>query len=117
MKKPKHRWLMTSITLAFVGFNSLAYSADNAEKVKTLTATCVACHGEQGLSVSPAFPNLAGQYQDYTIQALKAYRAGDRQNPIMAPMAANLSDQDIEDLAAYYASQSGLFVVKTPATR
>ena len=81
---------------------------------KEKSATCVACHGPDGNSPSPAFPILAGQYADYLVQALKAYRAGTRQNAIMAGFASNLSDQDIADLAAYYASQEGLSVVKTP---
>ena len=54
------------------------------------------------------YPNLAGQHEDYLVKALADYRAGRRTNAIMAPMAANLSDQDIEDLAAWYASQDGL---------
>lgn len=104
--------LLMGISLIIPFLSGPAYSSGNAEKGKTLTATCVACHGENGISISPAFPNLAGQYEDYLVQALKAYRSGERQNPIMAPMVATLSDQDIEDLAAYYAKQTGLVVVK-----
>jgi cytochrome c553 len=75
---------------------------------KKKAQTCAACHGQEGMSVDPNYPNLAGQYEDYLIKALADYRAGRRTNVIMAPMAANLSDQDIEDLAAWYASQEGL---------
>ena len=68
-------------------------------------AACGACHGPTGVSSNPLWPNLAGQKDQYLIKQLKAFRDGQRQDPLMAPMAAALSDQDIEDLAAYYASQ------------
>ncbi len=67
---------------------------------------CAACHGEDGNSPSPAWPNLAGQHADYTGKQLKNFRDGSRQNPQMSPMAANLTDEDIADLAAYYAAQT-----------
>jgi cytochrome c553 len=69
---------------------------------------CVACHGPDGNSPAPDFPKIAGQHYDYLVKALKEYKSGARKNPIMAPMAANLSQRDIEDLAAYYSSQKGL---------
>lgn len=75
---------------------------------KAKTATCQACHGLDGKSVLPEYPNLAGQYESYMEKALRDYRDGRRTNPIMSPMAANLSDQDILDLAAWYAQQEGL---------
>jgi cytochrome c553 len=69
---------------------------------------CEACHGATGKSVDPNYPNLAGQHKDYLQKALADYRSGRRPNPIMAGMAGTLSDQDIEDLAAWYSSQEGL---------
>ena len=75
---------------------------------KEKAQVCAACHGQDGKSVDPSYPNLAGQHESYLIKSLADYRAGRRANAIMAPMAANLSDQDIEDLAAWYASQEGL---------
>ena len=72
--------------------------------------TCVACHGPDGNSPAPDFPKLAGQHYDYLLKALKDYKSGARKNPLMAPMVANLSQRDIEDLAAYYSSQKGLVV-------
>ena len=77
---------------------------------KEKSAPCAACHGPDGNSPSPAFPIIAGQYADYIVKALADYKSGKRNNPIMAGFAANLTDQDREDLAAYYASQqSGLY--------
>lgn len=70
--------------------------------------TCEACHGLDGKSVDPSYPNLAGQHESYLVKALADYRAGRRTNAVMSGMAAPLSDQDIEDLAAWYASQEGL---------
>jgi cytochrome c553 len=68
---------------------------------------CAACHGANGISSSDQFPILAGQYKDYIVQALHEYKDGGRNNPIMKGMAANLSDQDIKDLAAYFSSLPG----------
>lgn len=78
--------------------------AAGKEKAKV----CEACHGPTGKSVDPSYPNLGGQHADYLVQALHDYQSGDRSNPIMAPMAAPLTEQDIEDIAAWYASQEGL---------
>ena len=71
-------------------------------------ATCVACHGETGVAPSPDFPTLAGQHADYLARSLRQYKSAERQNPIMAGFAAQLSDADIEELAAWYAGQDGL---------
>jgi cytochrome c553 len=67
--------------------------------------TCVACHGNDGIGILPEYPNLAGQHADYIEHSLKAYRAGQRKNPIMGGMAAALTDADIKALAQYYSSQ------------
>jgi len=67
--------------------------------------TCVACHGNDGIGILPEYPNLAGQQADYIQVALKAYRSGQRKNPVMGGMAAPLTDADIRELAHYYSSQ------------
>lgn len=69
---------------------------------------CQACHGADGKGTNPSYPVLAGQYADYMEHALKAYRDGGRDNVIMKGIAAPLSDQDIADLSAFYASLEGL---------
>jgi cytochrome c553 len=71
---------------------------------------CQACHGPKGISVSPEFPNLAGQQPDYIVAALHHYKNGKRKNPIMQGQAANLTERDILDLAAYFSEQKGLYV-------
>lgn len=78
---------------------------------KRKAQACRACHGEEGRSANPQFPILAGQYPDYMVQALTAYKVGARKNPIMAPFAKQLSLRDMQDLAAYYATRpDGLFL-------
>lgn len=71
-------------------------------------ATCVACHGQNGIGLSPSWPTLAGQHEEYLVHALQQYRDGGRTDPVMMPQAAQLSDQDIELLAKYYSSLEGL---------
>ena len=71
-------------------------------------STCIACHGQNGISVSPNWPTLAGQYEDYLRHALNQYRDGTRKNAVMAQMAAPLTDEDVKLLASYYAGLKGL---------
>jgi cytochrome c553 len=66
---------------------------------------CVACHGPDGVGITPQYATLAGQHADYLEQALRDYRDGSRRNPVMAGFAAGLTDADIKVLAAYYAAQ------------
>lgn len=80
----------------------------NAGAAQEKSKVCEACHGVTGKSVDPTYPNLAGQHKSYLAQALGDYRSSARTNPIMAGMAANLNNQDIADLAAWYSNQQGL---------
>lgn len=80
-----------------------AATAGDAARGKAKAQLCVGCHGVNGRSSVPTYPNLAGQNEQYLAAALKAYRDGQRNNPIMSPMAKPLSDGDIANLAAYYA--------------
>lgn len=68
------------------------------------SGVCAGCHGANGISAADMFPNLAGQKKGYLVGALKAYREKTRNNPMMNGMAASLSDQQIDDLAAYFSS-------------
>jgi cytochrome c553 len=79
---------------------------------KEKAASCAACHGADGNAQAPTFPKLAGQHADYLVHALKGYQSGARKNAIMQGLAAPLSEQDIADLAAWFASQSGLHTLK-----
>ena len=90
-----------------------AYAA-NPEAGKEKSRTCAACHGADGNSGTGDFPRLAGQHYDYLVKALRDYKTGKRKNAIMAPQVANLSERDLDDLAAYYSHQQGLVVRKNP---
>jgi cytochrome c553 len=81
-------------------------AAGDAEAGAQKVAVCATCHGAEGISLSPQFPNLAGQVPGYIAAQLAAFKAGDRQNAMMAPMAANLSEQDMADIDAFYALKS-----------
>lgn len=87
-----------------------AAASGDAEVGKKKSAPCAVCHGANGVSPSPAFPNLAGQYPDYIETALKHYKNGRRKNPIMQAQVANLTPKDMMDLAAYFSSQRALEV-------
>lgn len=69
-------------------------------------AVCAGCHGADGNSVNPEWPTLAGQHTGYLRAQITAFKNGSRQNPMMSPMAANLSDEDIAELADYFASKT-----------
>lgn len=92
------------ITAALLSISSTGVIAGDAAAGKSKSATCAACHGANGISPNDMWPNLAGQKAGYLVAQMKAFRDGQRANPMMAPMAAPLSDADIDDLAAYYAS-------------
>jgi len=79
-------------------------SAADARVGRTKAAGCVACHGESGISAQPDAPNLAGQPAIYVAEQLRQFRSGKRQSEIMAVIAKPLADQEIDDLAAWYAS-------------
>ena len=80
-------------------------AAGDAAAGKSKSAVCAACHGPDGNSANPLWPKLAGQHAPYMVKQLKDFKSGARKDPVMAPMAAPLSDQDMENLAAYFASQ------------
>jgi cytochrome c553 len=75
-------------------------------------AACAACHGQNGISLSPSWPTLAGQYEDYLVHALNQYRDGTRKDPVMVPMAATLTDESVLQIAKYFASLEGLETTK-----
>jgi len=88
--------------------SATAWAGGDAAAGKTKSQACAGCHGPAGVSVAPTFPHIAGQYADYIVHALKGYKTGKRDNPIMKGQVANLSEKDMEDLAAYFSQQPGL---------
>lgn len=95
---------VTQIATRVVLHPSMAHIAENAAvgRGATLALNCTMCHGAQGMSISNS-PNLAGQYPEVVIKQLQDYRSGHRASAIMQAIASTLSDEDIRDLAAYYA--------------
>lgn len=95
-----------SLLLGFGLVQGAAVAQGDAAAGKDKSMLCAGCHGATGKNPSPTYPNLAGQHAQYIVKQLKAFKSGDRTDPVMAPMAANLSEQDMADLAAYFSSQS-----------
>ena len=95
-------------TLAFLALGAVAPSmaAGDASAGKGKAALCAACHGADGNSPVDMFPKLAGQGEAYLVKQLNEFKSGVRNNAVMAPMVASLSNQDMADLAAYYAGQN-----------
>ena len=102
-------------TLAYVcAFAGLALAAlqvqaeslveGSAEAGKSKAVTCAACHGAEGISANPLWPNIAGQAAPYLVTQLKAFKDGARKDPLMTSQAMMLSDQDMADLAVYFES-------------
>jgi cytochrome c553 len=78
--------------------------AGDAEAGKAKAVTCAACHGANGISAIPLYPNLAGQKEAYIAQQLRNFKSGERNNAIMKGMVMALSEADMDNLAAYYAN-------------
>ena len=106
MSMMRRIWLTMVIATTFV--SSLAMAAGSAEAGATKSATCVACHGVGGNSTNEQWPSLAGQNAVYIKSQLKYWHDKTRLDSLnlMPAMAANLSDQDMDDLAAYFAAQT-----------
>jgi cytochrome c553 len=90
-----------SIAIVFIVMGANAGAAD-AEAGKAKAALCAACHGADGISLADIWPNLKGQKEGYLAKQIKAFRDGDRIDASMQPMVANLTDEDVANLAAYY---------------
>ncbi|HSJ80662.1 MAG TPA: cytochrome c [Thiobacillus sp.] len=93
-----------------LGASLPVHAKGNYEAGKAKSTTCAACHGEDGNSTVPSFPKLAGQQRDYLYHALRDYKSGKRNNPLMAGQVEALSDADMHDLALYYSKQKGLYL-------
>ncbi len=98
--------IISAVMLLGLGAANMASAAGDIQAGQTKASTvCLACHGLDGNSVNPEWPSIAGQHADYIAKQVKAFRAGERTNVLMSPIALTLTDKDIEDVAAYYATQ------------
>lgn len=84
----------------------VAFAEGDAQRGEEKAVLCGACHGPDGISVNPLWPSLAGQHEAYLAKQIRAYRDGERVDVSMQPFVVTLTDQDVEDLAAYFASLS-----------
>ena len=100
----KNTLMIFVAAIAMAGFG-LAQAAGDKEAGKTKSAVCAGCHGADGNSAVAMYPKLAGQNEGYLLKQLKEFKSKARDNAIMAGQVAALSDQDMEDLAAYFSSQ------------
>jgi cytochrome c553 len=97
---------LAAVTLVLLAAAAGQAQEGSAEAGQSKAATCGACHGPDGNSVTPEWPNLAGQHERYTVRQLEAYQNGERRDVGMQGFASMLSEQDMQDVAAYYATQS-----------
>jgi len=106
-KSEMARGLIASTVLLLGAMTAdVAAAAGNVQAGQAKASTvCLACHGLDGNSVNPEWPSIAGQHEQYIVKQVKAFRAGERANALMSPIALTLTDQEIEDVAAYYATQ------------
>jgi len=93
--------ILVTAMLAMIPFGAALAESASDQKARTL---CAGCHGPNGISTNPLWPNLAGQQDQYMIRQMQLYKDGTRPDVTMGPLAETLSDQEIEELAAYYAS-------------
>ncbi len=101
-----NKWLVSISVVLALGATAVQAAGDAAAG-KTKSAVCVACHGPDGNSpANPVWPKLAGQHPSYLVKQLTELKSGARKDQTMSPMAAPLSDQDMQDLAAYFSSQT-----------
>ena len=100
------------LALVCLGAATAAGAADLKAGEAKVKEVCQACHGLDGNAATPDYPKLGGQRPDYLAKALRDYKSGARKNAIMAAFAGALSAQDIENLAAFYAAQPAVLIVK-----
>jgi cytochrome c553 len=98
----KHQILATASALILAASANVAIAGDAAAG-KAKAASCNACHGVNGISAIPTYPNLAGQKEAYLVKQMKAFKDKSRKEPTMNAMAAPLSDADMANLAAHFA--------------
>ena len=107
--------LAAAVAAAALGMNDTALAEGSVEAGQQKSAVCMACHGPDGNSLNPEWPNLAGQHASFIVAQLEAFKSGERQNPLMSPMAVGLTEQDMRDLAAFYAAQAPAALEADPA--
>ena len=101
----KKKLLALSLALAFASTSGILHAESAISAGKEKAAACVSCHGDNGNSMVSTFPKLAQQHSSYLIKQLQAFKNGTRKNPMMSAIAMGLTDEDMVNIAAYYATQ------------
>jgi cytochrome c553 len=99
--------LFSTIVGVGIGFAMTAVPASAADEIEAKVQMCNACHGQNGMPTDPkTIPIIWGQQQSYLVKQLRDYRNGERDNPIMSPIAKGLANDDLRKIAAYFAAKS-----------
>lgn len=101
----KKKLLALSLAMLFTSIPGILHAEGNISAGKEKAAACVSCHGDNGNSLVSTFPKLAQQHSSYLIKQLQDFKSGTRDNPMMSSIAMGLTDEDMEDIAAYYSEQ------------
>lgn len=101
----KTRMSFAVLMAALAAAAGSAGAAGNPEAGRQKAAACTACHGQDGNSLADMWPKLAGQVPEYIVKQLQDFKAGRRSDEQMSPQAANLSEQDMQDIAAFFSAQ------------
>jgi cytochrome c553 len=100
----KKKWLKLSLAIVFIGTSGILH-AESSNGVKHKPVACESCHGENGNSTISMYPKLAGQHASYLVKELQAFKNGMRKDPMMSPMAMDLSDEHMAEIADYFSEQ------------
>ena len=99
------RFSRVSLLILFLPFLTPSLQAADIEAGEKRAAQCFGCHGADGISLNPLYPNLGGQSAEYLIKQLNAFRSGERSDPFMTPMVGSMSNADVENVSAYFAGK------------
>ena len=100
--------IMGLLAITSIALTNTVQAAGDIENGRALNTQCSACHGNDGMSNSEQFPNLAGQKESYLVAQLKKYKDGSRMDPTMSAIVGPLTDDNMNDLSAYHASQTAV---------
>lgn len=98
---------VTALGLTLIALPALAANQGDPVRGEEKAQACLACHSAEAVEGNPEWPRLHGQYANYIVESLQAYKSGARENAIMSGQVSNLSTQDMRDLAAWFSSQDG----------
>jgi len=102
----KKSLIAVSMSIALLNMSGIAQAAGNIDAGQAKSGSCISCHGENGNSEMPLFPKLAAQNEGYLVKQMQAFKDGTRKDSSMSAMVSGLTDQDMQDIAAFYSTQT-----------